>query len=56
MAPAYEVINPSFPDMDLDEQIDAGINDWVADGYDGPFYGQSKGAAEKMRRLCDGCS
>lgn len=32
---AYEILNPSIPDMFLDEQIEAGRNDWQADTPDG---------------------
>ena len=32
MSQAYEVRNPSFSDMNLEQQIDAGINDWCAEG------------------------
>lgn len=47
---AYEVRNPSFSDMNLEQQVEAGINDWCAEGPDGhPFYGQSKVEAERIR-------
>ncbi len=47
---AYEVFNPSFPGMTLDEQIDARINDWCAEGYSGHcYYGQTKEQAEHFR-------
>lgn len=42
----YEVVNPSFGDMNIEQQIDAGINDWLcrdAEGHE--FFGQSKSAA-----------
>jgi hypothetical protein len=52
---AYEIRNPSFNDMNLQRQIEAGINDWVAEGKDGhPFFGQSKAEAENIRRQYEG--
>lgn len=54
-AAAYEVRNPSFSDMSLEQQIDAGINDWVAEGKTGhPFFGQSRSEAENIRRQYEG--
>jgi hypothetical protein len=48
---AYEVRNPSFTDMNIEEQIDAGINDWVCRDRAGrEFFGQSKEAAEQALR------
>jgi len=35
---AYEVHNPSFNDMTLAQQIDAGINDWAVEGVSGHLY------------------
>jgi len=35
---AYEVHNPSFNDMTLAQQIDAGINDWAVEGASGHIY------------------
>ena len=47
---AYEVHNPSFNDMTLDQQIEAGINDWAAQGRSGHLYfGQTKAQAEAIR-------
>ena len=34
----YEVHNPSFNDMTLEEQIEAGVNDWAVDGRSGHVY------------------
>ena len=31
MSSAYEVNNPSFSDMNLEQQIQAGVNDWLAE-------------------------
>lgn len=54
---AYEVLNPSFSDMNIEQQIDAGINDWVADGKDGHhYYGQTKHQAESIRSQYEGDS
>jgi len=50
MSSAYEVNNPSFSDMNLEQQIQAGVNDWLAEGRDGhPYYGQSQQQAEQIR-------
>ena len=50
--PAYEVRNPSFSDMHLQSQIEAGINDWCAEGRDGhPYFGQTKAQAESIRAM-----
>jgi hypothetical protein len=37
-AKAYEVRNPSFSDMNLEAQIEVGINDWVVEGKSGHLY------------------
>lgn len=34
----YEVLNPSFNDMTLAEQIEVGINDWAVEGRSGHVY------------------
>jgi len=34
----YEVRNPSFNDMTLEQQIDCGINDWAVEGKSGHLY------------------
>lgn len=48
--PAYEVRNPSFSDMNIEEQIAAGINDWCAEGASGhPYFGQTRAEAEEIR-------
>lgn len=50
LQPAYEVSNPSFGNMTLDQQIAAGINDWCAESPDGhPFFGETKAKAESYR-------
>lgn len=50
MSQAYEVRNPSFSDLRLEQQIEYGINDWCAEGRDGhPYYGKSKAEAEAIR-------
>lgn len=50
MNQAYEVCNPSFNDMNLDQQIEAGINDWCAEGRSGhQYFGTSKEQAEAIR-------
>lgn len=50
LAPAYEVYNPSFNGMTLDQQIEAGVCDWCAEGLSGhPFFGETKDKAEANR-------
>jgi len=34
----YEVHNPSFNDMTLEQQIEAGCNDWCVEGRSGRQY------------------
>ena len=34
----FQVANPSFSDIDLDRQIEFGINDWAVEGKSGHFY------------------
>ena len=47
---AYEILNPSFNDMNIEQQIEAGINDWCAEGKDGhPYFGRTKQEAESIR-------
>lgn len=42
----FEVRNPSFSDINLEAQIEAGINDWCAVDESGrEFFRQSKPAA-----------
>lgn len=43
---AYEVHNPSFNDMSLEEQIEAGCNDWCADDGSNHYYGETKAKAK----------
>lgn len=48
--PAYEVHNPSFNDMHLQDQIQHGINDWCAEGRNShPYFGRTKAEAEAIR-------
>ncbi len=48
--PAYEIINVSFRDIPLSDQIRYGINDWRADDSDGrDFYGSTQAEAEQIR-------
>lgn len=47
---AYEIHNPSFNDLNLEAQIEHGINDWAAEGKSGHIYfGQTKEEAESIR-------
>ncbi len=44
----YEVANQSIRDINLDDQISLGINDWCAeDSLGRSFYGRTKADAEK---------
>ena len=48
--PAYEVRDPSFSDMNLEQQVDAGCNHWCAEGFSGHlYYGETKQEAEQIR-------
>ena len=50
MKRAFEILNPSFRDMSLEQQIDAGINDWCAESDSGhPFFGRTQKEAEAIR-------
>lgn len=50
MNTAYEIHNPSFNDMTLEQQIAAGVNDWQADGVNGhPYFGTTQQQAEQVR-------
>lgn len=50
LSPAYEVCNPSFSDLNIEQQITYGCNDWAAEGKSGHlYYGQSKEQAESIR-------
>ena len=45
---AYEVLNPDFAGMNIEEQIDAGCNDWCVEGPSGHrYYGHTARAAER---------
>lgn len=51
-APAYEIRNPSFSNMTLEQQIAVGVNDWEAEGRSGHLYvGETREKAEKNRSL-----
>ena len=46
MNKAYEIHNPDFNDMTLDQQIEAGCCDWCVEGISGhKYYGHSARAA-----------
>lgn len=48
MYKAYEISNPSFPDLSLVQQIEYGINDWCVEGKSGhPYFGRT--AIEAMQ-------
>jgi hypothetical protein len=45
-AECYEVRNPSFSDLNIEQQIEYGINDWVAVDRKGrEFFGRTKAEA-----------
>jgi hypothetical protein len=47
---AYEVCSPSFSDLNIERQIEYGINDWCAEGKSGhQYFGQTKEQAEAIR-------
>ncbi len=47
---AYEILNVSFRDIPLSDQIRYGINDWRADDSAGrDFYGRTQAEAEQNR-------
>lgn len=51
MTKAFEILNPSFRDMSLQAQIDAGVNDWCAEGRSGhPYFGRTQAEAEAIRK------
>ncbi len=46
----HEILNPSFGDMNIEQQIEAGINDWVARDREGrEFFGRSREEAQRAR-------
>lgn len=52
MRAAYEVRNPSFSDMNIEQQIEAGINDWCAEDEAGrEFFGVTRDSAEEARLI-----
>jgi hypothetical protein len=51
---AYEIRNPSFRDISLDDQIKFGINDWCCENKDGnPHYGRTEQQAIEIARNWD---
>jgi hypothetical protein len=50
MEQAYEILNPSVPELNLEQQIQYGLNDWCAEDADGhPYYGETAAQAEALR-------
>jgi hypothetical protein len=46
---AYEIHNPSFNDMTLEQQIEVGINDWCVEGRSGhQYFGRTAAEAEQI--------
>jgi hypothetical protein len=49
---AYEIQNPDFNDMTLQQQIEAGCCDWCVEGFSGHlYYGHTARAAEQNAAL-----
>jgi hypothetical protein len=49
---AYEIHNPDFNDMNLEQQIAAGCCDWCVEGFSGHlYYGHTARAAEQNAAL-----
>jgi len=54
MRKPYEVRNPSFSDMNLEQQIEAGVNDWCVEGASGhQYFGQSAAEATSIANSYD---
>ena len=52
MNKAFEIRNPSFSDLNLEQQIKFGINDWCVERRDGhQFFGRTKSEAESVARM-----
>jgi hypothetical protein len=52
MTKAYEIHNPDFNDMNLEQQIAAGCCDWCVEGFSGHlYYGHTARAAEQNAAL-----
>lgn len=52
MNKAFEIRNPSFSDLNLEQQIEFGINDWCVERRDGhQFFGRTKAEAESVARM-----
>ena len=52
MSQAFEIHNPDFQDMTLEEQIEAGCCDWCVEGHSGHlYYGHSPRAAQQNAAL-----
>lgn len=44
----YEVCNPSFNDMNLEQQCAAAVNDWIAEDFKGhQFFGRTASEARR---------
>ena len=49
---AYEIHNPDFNDMNLEQQMEAGCCDWCVEGYSGhKYYGHTARAAMQNAAL-----
>jgi len=52
MNKAYEIHNPDFSDMSLDEQIAAGCCDWCVEGRSGhEFFGRTAVEAVRIAKM-----
>lgn len=48
MTTTYEIHNPDFSNMTLEQQIKAGCCDWCVEGFSGhKYYGHSPAAARQ---------
>ena len=51
---AYEIHNPSFNDLSLEQQIEYGINDWCVEGLSGHrYFGRTADEAVKIASSFD---
>lgn len=52
MRAAYEVLNPTFNNVNLERQIELGVNDWCAEDDTGhEFFGRTRDEAEIARAM-----
>lgn len=50
----YEIHNPSFNDLTLDQQIECGVNDWAVESKSGHIYvGRTAEEAKSIAKTYD---